>query len=139
MSNSVWPHRRQPTRLLCPRTSLGKNTGVGCHFLLQHIATNLLKVRHSCSLTVSELEVRYFKINIIVLKSRCSWNCIPSRALRQCSKLNDDLQKEISTFQSPSIICISMAVTSHQSREPIEHLNMASPNWSTSVVWNTIR
>ena len=27
----------QPTRLLCPRDSLGKNTGVGCHFLLQGI------------------------------------------------------------------------------------------------------
>ena len=31
----MWPHRRQPTRLLCPWDSPGKNTGVGCHFLLQ--------------------------------------------------------------------------------------------------------
>ena len=29
------PHRRQPTRLPRPWDSLGKNTGVGCHFLLQ--------------------------------------------------------------------------------------------------------
>src|SRR5574338_108263 len=29
------PHRRQPTRLPCPWDSQGKNTGVGCHFLLQ--------------------------------------------------------------------------------------------------------
>ena len=35
MSDSVRPHRQQPTRVLCPRDSLGKNTGVGCHFLLQ--------------------------------------------------------------------------------------------------------
>ena len=35
MSNSVRSHRRQPTRLLCPWDSPGKNTGVGCHFLLQ--------------------------------------------------------------------------------------------------------
>ena len=28
-------HRQQPTRLLCPWDSPGKNTGVGCHFLLQ--------------------------------------------------------------------------------------------------------
>ena len=35
MSDSVQLHRRQPTRLLCPWDSLGKNTGVGCHFLLQ--------------------------------------------------------------------------------------------------------
>jgi len=35
MSDSVGPHGLQPTRLLCPWDSLGKNTGVGCHFLLQ--------------------------------------------------------------------------------------------------------
>ena len=35
VSNSVQPHRWQPTRLLCPWDSPGKNTGVGCHFLLQ--------------------------------------------------------------------------------------------------------
>ena len=29
------PHRRQPTRLLLPWDSPGKNAGVGCHFLLQ--------------------------------------------------------------------------------------------------------
>ena len=29
------PHRWQPTRLLCPWDSPGKNTVVGCHFLLQ--------------------------------------------------------------------------------------------------------
>ena len=33
--NSVRPHRRQPTRLPRPWDSPGKNTGVGCHFLLQ--------------------------------------------------------------------------------------------------------
>ena len=36
----VWlcgPHRRQPTRLLRPWDSPGKNTGVGCHLLLQCI------------------------------------------------------------------------------------------------------
>ena len=49
VSNSVWPHRQQPTRLPCPWDSPGKNTGVGCHFLLQcmkkvkiaYLATNL--------------------------------------------------------------------------------------------------
>ena len=32
---TVRPHRRQPTRLPHPWDSPGKNTGVGCHFLLQ--------------------------------------------------------------------------------------------------------
>ena len=35
MSDSVRPHRRQPTRLHHPRDSPGKKAGVGCHFLLQ--------------------------------------------------------------------------------------------------------
>ena len=35
MSDSVRPHRRQPSRLPRPWDSPGKNTGVGCHFLLQ--------------------------------------------------------------------------------------------------------
>ena len=35
VSDSVRPHRHQPTRLPCPWDSPGKNTGVGCHFLLQ--------------------------------------------------------------------------------------------------------
>ena len=37
MSNSVQPHRRQPTRLPRPWDSPGKNTGVGFHFLLQYM------------------------------------------------------------------------------------------------------
>ena len=35
VSDSVWPHRRQPTRFPCSWDSPGKNTGVDCHFLLQ--------------------------------------------------------------------------------------------------------
>ena len=35
MSDSVRPHRWQPTRLRRPQDSPGKNTGVGCHFLVQ--------------------------------------------------------------------------------------------------------
>ena len=31
----MWPHRWRPTRLPCPLDSVGKNTGVGCRFLLQ--------------------------------------------------------------------------------------------------------
>ena len=35
MSNSLRPHRRQPTRLRRPWDSPSKNTRVDCHFLLQ--------------------------------------------------------------------------------------------------------
>ena len=37
MSNSLRSHGPQPTRLLCPWDSPGKNTGVGCQVLLQGI------------------------------------------------------------------------------------------------------
>src|SRR5574342_307245 len=37
VSDSVRPHRQQPTRFPRPWDSPGKNTGVGCHFLLQCI------------------------------------------------------------------------------------------------------
>ena len=37
VSDSVRPHRQQPTRLPRPWDSPGKNTGVGCHFLLKRM------------------------------------------------------------------------------------------------------
>ena len=48
MSDSVRPHRQQPTRLLRPWDSPGKNTGVGCHFLLQ-----CMKVKSESEVTQS--------------------------------------------------------------------------------------
>ena len=47
---SVRPHRRQPTRLPRPWDSPGKNTGVGCHFLLQ-----CMKVKSESEVTLSYL------------------------------------------------------------------------------------
>ena len=44
----MWPHKRQPTRLPCPWDFLGKNTGVGCHFLLQ-----CMKVKSESEVTQS--------------------------------------------------------------------------------------
>ena len=49
VSDSVRPHRRQPTRLPRPWDSPGKNTGVGCHFLLQCMKVkNESEVAQSC-------------------------------------------------------------------------------------------
>ena len=53
MSNSVRPHRWQPTRIPRPWNSPGKNTGVGCHFLLQCVKVKSeSEVTQSC-LTLS--------------------------------------------------------------------------------------
>ena len=43
VSGSVWPYGWQPTRLPRSWDSPGKNTGVGCHFLLQ-----CMKVKSEC-------------------------------------------------------------------------------------------
>ena len=45
VSDSVRPHRWQPSRLPRPWDSPGKNTGVGCHFLLQVKVKSLSRVR----------------------------------------------------------------------------------------------
>ena len=47
------PHRRQPTRLHRPWDSPGKNTGVGCHFLLQ-----CMKVKSESEVAQSCLTLR---------------------------------------------------------------------------------
>ena len=55
VSNSVRPHRRPPTRLPRPWDSPGKNTGVGCHFLLRCMKVeSVSEVAQSC-LTLSDL------------------------------------------------------------------------------------
>jgi len=49
MSDSVRSHRGQPTRLHRPWDSPAKNTGVGCHFLLQCMKVkNESEVAQSC-------------------------------------------------------------------------------------------
>ena len=48
VSDSVRPHRRQPTRMPRPWDSPGKNTGVGCHFLFQ-----CMKVKSESEVTQS--------------------------------------------------------------------------------------
>ena len=53
MSNQARPHRRQPTRLQRPWDSPGKNTGAGCHFLLQ-----CMKVKSESEVAQSCLTLR---------------------------------------------------------------------------------
>ena len=77
MSDSVRPHRRQPTRLPRPWDSPGKNTGVVCHFLLQcRKVTNESEVAQSCptlsdpidcSLPGSSIHPQFKSINSSVL------------------------------------------------------------------------
>ena len=62
-SNSLRPHGLQPSRLLCPWDSLGKNTGVGCHSLLQ--------IFLSRGLNLSLLHYRWILYYLIHQRSPC--------------------------------------------------------------------
>ena len=57
MSDSVRPHRLQPTRLPHPWDFPGKNTGVGCHFLLQ-----CMKVKEESEKVGLKLNIQKTKI-----------------------------------------------------------------------------
>ena len=91
MSDSVWPHGPQPTRLLCPWDSPGKNTGLGCHFLLQCMKMEsesevaqlymILSDPMDCSLPGSSIRgifqatvlVRYLIFIFLRLSRLCDW------------------------------------------------------------------
>ena len=68
MSNSVRPHRHQPTRLPSPWDSPGKNTGVGCPVQFNHSAYNweqikvhLQNIHDNASLNAQLLQKKIFK------------------------------------------------------------------------------
>ena len=87
MSDSVWPHRWQPTRLHRPWDSPGKSTGVGCHFLLQcknvisesQVAQSCPTLRYpmDCSLPGSSVpgifQARVLEWGSITFSERASW------------------------------------------------------------------
>ena len=52
MSDCLWPHGLQPTRLLHPWDFPGKSTGVGCHCLLRTISIHNYNLKYSIDLLV---------------------------------------------------------------------------------------
>ena len=67
------PHRRQPTRLPCPWDSPGKNTGMGCHFLLQCIKVKSL----SCLTRSDPMDCNLPGSSIHVIRARVlKWGAI---------------------------------------------------------------
>ena len=107
MSDSVRPHRRQPTRLPCPWDSPGTNTGVGCHFLLQcmkeksesEVAQSCLTLRDpmDCSLPGSS-------VHGIFQARELEWGAIAF------SSLSNLLKYRIDSFLSVSTCLDNLAV-----------------------------
>ena len=57
MSDSVRPHRQQPTRPRSPWGSLGKNTGMGCHFLLQCMKVKVESEKVGLKLNIQKTKI----------------------------------------------------------------------------------
>ena len=103
VSNSVQPHRRQPTRLPHPWDSPGKNTGVGCHFLLQSMKVKseskvvqscpTLSDAMDCSLPGSSVQARVLEWHAIAFSDISLQLMLNShtsvRFLLTCCLLND--------------------------------------------------
>ena len=86
MSDSLWSHGLQPTRLLCLWTSPGKNTGVGCHFLLQgifpskgskpclsHCKQILYHLSHEEALLAIVNKLIWASCFLVFLPMKCGW------------------------------------------------------------------
>ena len=79
MSDSVQPHRRQPTRLPRSWDSPGKDTGVGCHFLLQCMKVKSeSEVAQSCPTRATPWTVAYQAPPSMGCSWQESWSGVPS-------------------------------------------------------------
>ena len=83
MSDSVRPHRRQPTRLPSPRDSPGKNTGVGCHFLLQCMKVKSeSEVAQSCPTLSDPMDCSLPGSSVHGFSRQEYWSGVPLRSPR---------------------------------------------------------
>ena len=74
----MWPHRWQPTRLPRPWDSPGKNTGVGCHFLLQCMkVTSESEVAQSCPTLATTWSAAYQASPSMGFSRQKYWSGVP--------------------------------------------------------------
>ena len=78
MSDSVRPHKRQPTRLCRPWDSPGKNTGAGCHFLLQCMKVKSEnEVAQSCLTLATPWTAAYQALPSMGFSRQKYWSGVP--------------------------------------------------------------
>ena len=84
VSGSVRPHSWQPARLLCLWDSPGKNTGVGCHCLLQCMKMKSeSEVAQSCRLLATPWTAAYQAPPSMGLSRQECWSGLPSPSLEE--------------------------------------------------------
>ena len=94
------PHRRQPTRLPRPWDSPGKNTGVGCHFLLQGMKVKSeSEVAQSCPTLSMDRSLPGSSVHGIFQARVLEWGAIAFSGLR------------VYTGPSPSSLAVDIPAT----------------------------
>ena len=103
MSDSLRPHRQKPTRLPHPWDSPSKNTGVGCHFLLQCMKVKsesevaqcpTLRDPMECCLPGSSIH-GIFQVRVLewvaIAFSFCTPSATAAKSLQSCPTLCDSI------------------------------------------------
>ena len=132
MSDSVQPHRWQPTRLPHPGDSPGKNTGVGCHFLLHCIKVKSeSEVAQSCLTLSNPMDCSYQAPLSMGFSRQEYWSGLPSPSLMYSAYKLNKLTVCTLTYSFPNL-------------EPV-HCSMSSSNCcflisqeAGKVVWYSI-
>src|SRR5574340_1646906 len=89
MSNSVRPHRQKPTRFPRPWDSPGKNTEVGCHFLLQCMKVKSeSEVAQSCPTLVTPWTAAHQAPPSMGFSSKKYWSGVPLPSPEEISSLS---------------------------------------------------
>ena len=134
MSDSVRP--RKPTRLPHPWDSPGKNTGVGCHFLLQCVKVKSeRKVAQSC-LTLSDpmdYSLPGSSIHGIFQARVLEWGAIASSAPHSREALTPSIKMIIPRGQQqPSMRCVIHCTNSFHQSHVYSGWPPPSSLWSSS-------
>ena len=120
MSDSVQPHRQQPTRLPCPWDSPGKNTGVGCHFLFQCMKVKSeSEVVQSCLTLATPWTAAYQAPPFMGFSRQEYWSGVPLPSLTNSRNL--------------------LKLTSIESVMPSNHLILCHPLLLTPSIFPSIR
>ena len=105
MSYSVRPQRRQPTRLPRPWDSPGKNTGVGCHFLLQCMKVKSEReVTQSCPTLAIPWNAAYQAPPSMGFSRQKYWSGVPLPSPRQRYHIQMTGSSVISWLPPPQVL-----------------------------------
>ena len=140
------PHRRQPTRLPRPWDSPGKNTGVGCHFLLQCMKVKIeSEVAQSCQTLSDPMDCSPPVSSVHGFSRQEYWSGVPlppsnNRKGTQPSPLIENWIKDLLTMAPPirtrPSVPLSQSLPSGSFHKPLILLLQRADRLKTTVTGN---